>query len=163
MVIAVLVGMLSVAAPAAASSPECTGTIVQVALCVNEQTGEFSTLIAALQAAGLVDTLNGSGQFTVFAPTDAAFAYLGLNKDNVGDLDTATLTNILLYHVTAGEIFSTDLRRIQFVKMLNDQYTRVLKFPRVIYVNRSKVVLGDVDASNGVIHVIDCVLVPRRH
>ncbi len=163
MVLVVLASLLSMAAPAAASSPACTGTIVQVALCVNQQSGEFSTLIAALQAAGLVDALNGGGQFTVFAPTDAAFARLGLNKNNVGSLDKATLTNILLYHVASGEVFSKDLRRVQFVKMLNNQYTLVIKVPRAIYVNRAKVVLGDVDASNGVIHVIDRVLMPPRH
>lgn len=65
--------------------------------------------------------------------------------------------------MASGEVFSKDLRRVQFVKMLNNQYTLVIKVPRAIYVNRAKVVLGDVDASNGVIHVIDRVLMPPRH
>jgi uncharacterized surface protein with fasciclin (FAS1) repeats len=99
--------------------PSCTGTIVQIALCVNGQSGEFDTLIAALSSAGLVNALNGQGQFTVFAPTDEAFAKLGLTAANVDNLDTATLSNILLYHVASGERFAKDFRRRQSVKMLN--------------------------------------------
>src|SRR5688572_13869116 len=101
-----LVGSLAVAAtcvtgamqPQRAQASEGP-TIVEAALAVNAETGEFSTLIAAVVRAGLVDTLNGKRQFTVFAPTDAAFAKLGLNAGNIDTVPLDALTNILLYHV----------------------------------------------------------------
>src|SRR5690606_24188763 len=85
-------------------TPPAAPTVVEVALAVNAETGEFSTLIAALQAAGLVETLQGAGPFTVFAPTDAAFAAIDLNADNIGSLPVDALRNILLYHVAPGRL-----------------------------------------------------------
>lgn len=146
------------------SPPACSGTIVQIALCVNGQTGEFDTLIAALSTAGLVDALNAHGQFTVFAPTDAAFTRLGLTPANIGSVPPATLTNILLYHVASGERFAKDFRRRQNVTMLNGDKILVYRSNRNILIKfddgRARVVAGDIDATNGVIHVIDRVLLP---
>lgn len=159
-----LVVVAPIAAKSPATAPPCTGTIVQIALCVNGQSGEFDTLIAALSSAGLVNALNGQGQFTVFAPTDEAFAKLGLTAANIGNLDTATLSNILLYHVASGERFAKDFRRRQSVKMLNGDKIQVYRTYRTIVIRHeggtSRVVAGDIDATNGVIHVINRVLLP---
>jgi uncharacterized surface protein with fasciclin (FAS1) repeats len=135
-------------------------TIVEIALAVNADSGEFSTLIAAVSYAGLVDTLNGSRQFTVFAPTDAAFAKLGLNANNITNLPVDALTNILLYHVAPGERFSGDVVSSSRIRTMNKGFL----FPSVTsdgaFVNSSKIIAVDIDASNGVIHIIDTVLIP---
>lgn len=144
------------AATSARASQECP-TIVETALAVNAETGEFSTLIAAVVRAGLVDTLNGKRQFTVFAPTDAAFAKLGLNAGNIDTVPLAALTNILLYHVAPGERFAEDVVSASRVRMLNKQFAPIGEGPTI---GGAGFVAVDVDACNGVIHVIDSVLIP---
>lgn len=142
------------------AQPDDEPTIVEIALAVNAETGEFSTLIAALSTAGLVDTLNGNRQFTVFAPTDAAFAELGLNAGNIGTLPVDLLTNILLYHVAPGERFSGDVVSSDRIRTVSKGFL----FPSVTdegaFVNDSQIIAVDIDASNGVIHIIDAVLLP---
>lgn len=140
----------------AASQP----TIVEIALSVNSQTGEFSTLIAAVQAAGLVDVLNGKRQFTVFAPTDAAFAKLNLNAGNVGSLPKDVLTNILLFHVAPGERFASDVVSASKVRMMNKSFAAVEVNDMGAYIDGAKIIATNIDASNGVIHVIDTVMQP---
>jgi uncharacterized surface protein with fasciclin (FAS1) repeats len=135
-------------------------TIVDVALAVNSDTGEFSTLIAALAAADLVDTLDGNGQFTVFAPTDAAFSELDLNADNIGDLDTDTLTDILLYHVAKGRRMAEDVVESTQIRMLNRDFTMISLTDEGAFIDEALIVTTDVPADNGVIHIIDAVLVP---
>ncbi|HMO05970.1 MAG TPA: fasciclin domain-containing protein [Kiritimatiellia bacterium] len=138
-------------------------TIVDVAIAANEATGEFSTLIAAVVAADLVDTLSGFRRYTVFAPTDAAFAALGLNAQNVGLAPKKELRNILLYHVTSGKRFSGSVLGARFLRMANGEFTRVSVNPNGAFINQSRLLapdLIDIEASNGVIHVIDAVLVP---
>jgi uncharacterized surface protein with fasciclin (FAS1) repeats len=135
-------------------------TIVDFALSVNAETGEFSTLVAALVETGLVAALSGRNQLTVFAPTDAAFAAAGLDADNVGDLDTAVLTDILLYHVTRGRRYAASLNDGVAVKMLNGDETEVSVSGGVVVVNDANVVTPDLEASNGVVHVIGGVLTP---
>lgn len=148
--------------PQASAAPKAsTNTIVDVALSVNAKSGEFSTLIAALECTGLVPTLNGNGQYTVFAPTDAAFLKLGLNKGNVcSTFSKAALTNILLYHVAHGSLFSGDVASATQIRMLNKEFTTVSSQNGSLYINKSKIVTADVAASNGVIHIIDSVLLP---
>ena len=149
-----------VVTPAAARQPG--PTIVQTAIAVNAANGEFDELIAAVQRAGLVNVLNGNRQFTVFAPTDAAFhdLYAALNVSGVADIPVATLRAVLLHHVAPGERFSGDVVGSTRVRTLNGDFL----FPSVrggsAYVDGAQIVLADVDASNGVIHVIDQVLVP---
>ena len=126
--------------------------------------GSFTTLVAAVQAAGLEGALRGAGPFTVFAPTDDAFAKLpaGFVQQLLQPRNQAKLQELLLYHVAAGETFSRDLRRVQFVPTLAEKYLWVRKFWNgTVKVNDARVIAADVDASNGVIHVIDTVLVPR--
>jgi uncharacterized surface protein with fasciclin (FAS1) repeats len=150
--------LAAVAAPASAAQPSRDGSIVDTAIAVNAQTGEFSTLIAAVVAADLVDDLDGRRQFTVFAPTDAAFAKLGLNAGNIGSLDKATLTNILLYHVAPGERFAADVLASSKVRMLNKHFAAVDASAGTI--DGAPIIATDIDVSNGVIHVVSGVLLP---
>ena len=121
--------------------------------------GNFKTLVAAVQAAGLVDTLKGPGPFTVFAPTDEAFAKIpkatldGLLKDK------AKLTAVLTYHVVPGKVMAKDVKAGK-VKTVQGQEITVSTSMGVM-VDQSKVIATDVAASNGVIHAIDTVLMPK--
>ena len=157
--VSVLALLLVVAAmaPTAQAAPPGEPSIVDVAVAVNQDSGEFSTLIAALQAAGLVEALDGNKHYTVFAPTDAAFAQLGLNAGNVGSLPTETLTDIQLYHVTRGDRFSQSVLPVRQIRMLNGDFTHPSRDGTI---NGATIVAADIDAGNGVIHVIDAVLLP---
>ena len=123
--------------------------------------GSFTTLVAAVQAAGLVDTLKGAGPFTVFAPTDAAFAALpaGTVEDLLKPENKAKLTEILTYHVVAGKVMSSDLK--DGMKAATVEGAEItIDLDNGPMVNDAKVVTADVAADNGVIHVIDKVLIP---
>ena len=124
--------------------------------------GRFTTLVAAVTATGLADALS-DGEWTVFAPTDDAFAKLGLNAGNVaGAFSKAELTDILLYHALEGEFHSDKaLTVLGDVTMANGKLAGLKYFDGDIYVNDdSKVVIPDINASNGVIHVVDTVILP---
>jgi transforming growth factor-beta-induced protein len=148
------------AAPAAARQPG--PTIVDAAIAVNATTGEFDHLIAAVVRADLAGTLDGNRQFTVFAPTDAAFENLfdALGVGGVADIPVGTLTAVLLHHVSPGERLSGEVLSSSRVRMLDKGFT----FPSVAggipYIDNAAIVMADVDVSNGVIHVIDTVLLP---
>jgi uncharacterized surface protein with fasciclin (FAS1) repeats len=129
--------------------------IVDVAV----KNGSFKTLVAAVQAAGLVDTLKGPGPFTVFAPTDEAFAKIPKAKLDALLLDKAALTKILTYHVVAGKVMAKDVKAGK-VKTVQGS-TITIKTKGGVMVNGAKVVATDVAASNGVIHVIDTVIMPK--
>lgn len=135
------------------------GNIVQVA----EANGSFKTLTAALKAAGLDKTLASGGPYTVFAPTDAAFAALpeGTVEKLLKPENRATLVKILTYHVVSGENLSTSLKSGS-VNTLEGAPVRVDVGPNGVMVNTAKVMKADVKASNGVIHVIDKVMLPPR-
>jgi uncharacterized surface protein with fasciclin (FAS1) repeats len=131
-------------------------TIVEIAV----QDGRFDTLVAAVTATGLADALSG-GEWTVFAPTDDAFAKLGLNASNVASaFSKAELTDILLYHALSGEVNSDKaLTLLGDVRMANGKLAGLKTFDGDIYVNDdSKVIIPDIDAFNGVIHVVDTVI-----
>ena len=121
---------------------------------------DFSTLVAALSAAGLVETLQGEGPFTVFAPTDAAFAALpeGLLEKLLLPENIAALTAILTYHVVPGMVMSTDVTAGDVATV--EGSTIAITTDMGVMVNGANVVAVDVAASNGVIHVIDAVIVP---
>jgi len=142
-------------------APAEPGTIVDVAA----STEGFSTLVAAVEAAGLVETLSGEGPFTVFAPTDDAFAAaldaLGLTAEELL-ADTETLTSILTYHVVPGEVPSSDVVTLdgQSVATVNGAEVAISVDGETVMVNDATVTAVDVEASNGVIHVIDTVLLP---
>ena len=132
------------------------GDIVAVA----STTEGFSTLVAALEAAGLVETLQGEGPFTVFAPTDDAFAALpeGLLEKLLLPENLAVLQAILTYHVVSGAVYSTDVVAGDVATVEGSNVT--LATDAGVTVNGANVVLADVEALNGVIHVIDAVIVP---
>jgi uncharacterized surface protein with fasciclin (FAS1) repeats len=144
------VAMMAKAAPASG------GSIVDIA--VND--GRFTTLVAAVTATGLADALSG-GEWTVFAPTDDAFAKLSLNANNVaGAFSKAELTDILLYHALSGEVTSSKAKTLLGdVPMANGKIAGLKFFDGDIFVNDdAKVIIPDIDASNGVIHVVDTVI-----
>ena len=142
----------------AAGDEAAEGTIVDVAT----EAGDFTTLLAATQAAGLVETLSGPGPLTVFAPTDEAFAAaledLGLTADELL-ADKATLTSILTYHVVDGEVLSTDLTDGMKAPTVNGAELTI-DLSDGVKVNDATVTTPDVMASNGVIHIVDGVLLP---
>jgi uncharacterized surface protein with fasciclin (FAS1) repeats len=122
----------------------------------------FTTLVAAVTAAGLVETLSGKGPFTVFAPTNAAFAKLpaGTVEELVKPENKAKLAAILTYHVVAAKVMSTDLTEGQKATTVNGQKITV-SLVGGASINGAKVVTADLEASNGVIHVIDTVILPK--
>ena len=121
--------------------------------------GNFTTLVAAVEAAGLVETLKGEGPFTVFAPTDEAFA--ALPEGTVESLlaDPEALAAILTYHVVPGKVMSTDLSNGMMAATVNGADVTIMTEGGVM-VNDANVVTADIEASNGVIHVIDAVILP---
>jgi len=125
--------------------------------------GSFHTLAAALQAADLIDTLKGKGPFTVFAPTDEAFAKLpaGTVETLLKPENKDKLRAILTYHVVAGKVMSQQVVKMTSVKTVDGQSVTISTHDGAVMVNNAKVVKADIAASNGVIHVIDTVLLPE--
>ena len=125
--------------------------------------GNFKTLAAALGAAELVETLKGKGPFTVFAPTDKAFAKLpaGTVESLLKPANKQALTNILTYHVVAGDVKAADVVKLSSVRSLNGQSVTFKTVDGKVFVNNSTVVKPDIVSTNGTIHVIDNVLMPK--
>ena len=145
---------------AAGSNPQAQGKdIVDTAIAA----GSFKTLVAAVQAAGLVDTLKGKGPFTVFAPTDAAFAKLpaGTVEMLLKPENKAKLTAILTYHVVAGKVMAADVVKMTEGKTVQGGMVKVSAMGGKVMIDNAHVVTADIAASNGVIHVIDTVLMPK--
>ena len=155
-IVAIAVIALSVSIGAASATSK---NIVETAV----QSGKFNTLVAALKAAGLVNTLNGKGPFTVFAPSDTAFSKLptgtvdGLLKPE----NKANLVSILAYHVIPGKIMSGDIagKKISVKTVQGSEISVDAMYG--VKINDSNVVSADIAATNGVIHVIDKVLIPN--
>ncbi len=152
------------ALPAVASAQDGAAKPSKDIVGVAIEAGSFTTLVAALKAAGLVETLQGKGPFTVFAPTDAAFAKLPKGTVEALLADKAQLTAILTYHVVPGKVTAADV-----IKMgkgnpatVNGQTLAVSANMGKVRVNDANVVAADVMATNGVIHVIDTVVLPKK-
>ena len=141
------------------SNTKQPGNIVQV-LVAN---GDFKTLVTAVQAAGLVETLSAPGPFTVFAPTDAAFAKLPAGTLESLLANKEALSAILTYHVLAGKVTSAQIVKMGGAKpaTVNGQTLDIVLKDGKVYVNNAQVTIADMPASNGVIHVIDAVLLPK--
>jgi uncharacterized surface protein with fasciclin (FAS1) repeats len=156
--IGILVGASLFSGVLAQTAP---GTIVEVAA----GNKSFTTLVAAVKAAGLVETLSGAGPFTVFAPTDEAFAKLpkGTVEELVKPENKEKLTAILTYHVLAGKVMAADAIAAdgKMVKTVNGQELAVKVKDGKVMINDATVIIADVAASNGVIHAIDTVLLPK--
>lgn len=122
--------------------------------------GNFDTLVAAVQAAGLEDTLSEEGPFTVFAPTDEAFD--ALPEGTLDDLleDEEALTNVLLYHVADGELMAADVVEMESIETLQGEELTVNVTDDTVMVDGATIITTDIEASNGVIHVIDAVMIP---
>jgi transforming growth factor-beta-induced protein len=144
-------------APASSPSAAAAGDIVTVAT----EAGSFKTLLQAATAAGLVDTLKGAGPFTVFAPTDAAFAALPAGTLDALLKDPAKLKDILLYHVVPGKVTADQVVKLTTATTAEGKAIKISVKDGTVYLNDTvKVVTTDIPASNGVIHVIDAVLLP---
>lgn len=140
---------------APAATPAATADIVDTAVAA----GSFTTLAKALGAAGLVDTLKGPGPFTVFAPTDEAFAKLPAGTVEALLADKAKLTAVLTYHVVAGKVSAADVVKLTEATTVQGGKVKI-DASSGVKINNATVIKADIQATNGVIHVIDTVLLP---
>jgi uncharacterized surface protein with fasciclin (FAS1) repeats len=126
--------------------------------------GQFKTLVAAVQAAGLVETLKGEGPFTVFAPTDDAFAKLpeGTVEDLLKPENKDRLVAVLTYHVVAGKVKADDVVKLDKAETVQGQSVKIKVKDKKVMVDGAQVIKTDIMASNGVIHVIDSVILPTE-
>jgi len=157
----VLAGAL--AATSAMAEPAKDGATRQDIVDTAVAAGSFKTLAAALQAAGLIDTLKGAGPFTVFAPTDEAFAKLpaGTVETLLKPENKAKLTAILTYHVVPGNVASKQAKKLKSAKTVNGKELAIAFKGGVLTVDKAKVAKADIACTNGVIHVIDTVVLPE--
>jgi uncharacterized surface protein with fasciclin (FAS1) repeats len=135
-----------------------TKNIVQTAVAA----GQFTMLATVLQAAGLVETLESAGPFTVFAPTDEAFKKLPAGTLDALLKDPAKLKAVLLYHVVSGEVLAKDVVKLKSAKSVEGSVLKIATGKGGVMVDGAKVTATDILASNGVIHVIDTVLIPAK-
>lgn len=155
-----VIGTLTIAlltSTAFAGNTNASPDIVDVAV----KAGSFNTLVAAVKAAGLVETLKAEGPYTVFAPTDEAFAKLpeGTVASLLKPENKQKLTEILTYHVIAAKVMAKDVKTGQ-VKTVNGKKVQISVTDKGVSIDKAKVVKTDIQASNGVIHVIDHVILP---
>ncbi len=149
-----LAGFFALALSSAATAADIVDTAIA---------GKFNTLVAAVKAAGLVDTLKGPGPFTVFAPTDEAFAKLpeGVLENLLKPENKAKLQSVLTYHVVPGKVMSRDAVKLNSAKTAQGSSINIKAMDNGLMVNDAHVVKADIEASNGVIHVIDKVILPQ--
>ncbi len=152
--------MLSIAATVNAHNHKMKKDIVDVAA----SNPDFSTLVAAVKAAGLVNVLKGEGPFTVFAPTNAAFEKLptGTLESLLKPENKDTLVGILTYHVVTGKVMASDVVKLTSATSVQGQDISIKVDNGKVMLNNANVVATDVKASNGVIHVIDTVILPKQ-
>jgi len=159
LLVAALVAVAALAAATVSQARPTThrqGDIVATAAAA----GKFTTLTKLLKRAGLVSALRQPGPYTVFAPTDAAFKKVPKKTLNALLANKAKLKAVLLYHVVAGKVTAADVSMLKSAKTLNGQRVRIRVSGSNVFVNQAKVTKADVMASNGVIHVINAVLIP---
>lgn len=144
---------LTIAAPARAAEKDIVTTAVEA--------GTFKTLAKLLTDAGLVDTLKGAGPFTVFAPTDEAFAKVPKATLDALAADRAKLKAVLTYHVVAGKVMAADVVKLKDAKTVQGSSVKIAVTGGKVTVDAANVVKTDIAASNGVIHVIDAVILPK--
>ena len=135
---------------------EPTQNIVEIAVGA----GTFNTLVAAVKAAGLVETLSGEGPFTVFAPTDDAFAEIPAEDLKALLADKAALTAVLTYHVVPGKVMASDVVGLTSATTVNGQTVDIKVMDGKVWIDGAQVVTTDIEATNGVIHVINKVILP---
>ena len=123
--------------------------------------GSFGTLVAAVKAADLVETLKSKGPFTVFAPTDEAFAQIPEGQLNALLADKEALTAVLTYHVVPGKVMASDVVNLKSAQTVNGQSVGIKVWDGKVMIDAAQVVTADIEASNGVIHVVDKVILPK--
>jgi len=155
-VVAAILAAAFVLPPAPARAADAEKDIVDTAIAA----GSFNTLVKAVQAAGLVETLKGPGPFTVFAPTDEAFAKLPAGTLESLLKDIPKLKGVLTYHVVPGKVLAADVVKLTAAKTVQGQSVKI-GTANGVTVDGAKVVKTDILTSNGVIHVIDSVILPR--
>jgi uncharacterized surface protein with fasciclin (FAS1) repeats len=155
----IMLGLLVLVPALTMKSSAATQNIVQIAA----GNPDFSTLVTALKAADLVKTLEGDGPFTVFAPTNKAFAKIKKADLDALLADKAALTKVLTYHVVSGKVMAADVMKMnkQMAKTVEGSELKISVMGKTVRINNSKVTAVDIEASNGVIHVIDTVLMPK--
>lgn len=153
---ALMIAVLSFASANYMSKME-SENIVQTAIGA----GQFKTLVAAVKAAGLVETLSGPGPFTVFAPTDEAFAKLPKGTVEALLQDKDKLTAILTYHVVSGKVLAADVMKLTSAMTVQGQEVSIMIKDGKVMVDNAQVITTDIICSNGVIHVIDSVILPK--
>ena len=151
--IAATLAVAFTAAPASAQTRDIVDTAVGA--------GMFNTLVTAVKAANLVETLKGAGPFTVFAPTDEAFAKVPKATLDALLKDTAKLKEVLTYHVVAGKVMAADVVKLKEAKTVQGSSVKIAVNGGTVSVDNARVIKTDVAASNGVIHVIDSVIMPK--
>jgi uncharacterized surface protein with fasciclin (FAS1) repeats len=151
---------LALALPAASAGAQAPAQAQRDIVDTAVAAGQFTTLARALQAAGLVETLKGPGPFTVFAPTDAAFAKVPSDLLNSLLANQEQLRAVLTYHVVAGRVLAADVVRLTTARTVQGENVRITTSGGAVRINDANVVTADVLASNGVIHVVDTVLLP---
>jgi uncharacterized surface protein with fasciclin (FAS1) repeats len=149
-----------VSGPATAADSEASAKAAGDIVAVAREAGSFGTLLTALEAAGLVETLEGPGPFTVFAPTDAAFAKVPADQLTALLADPDQLKAVLTYHVVAGKVLAADVVKLESAKTVQGSSVAIDASDGV-RVDGALVTTADVPASNGVIHVIDTVILPE--
>jgi uncharacterized surface protein with fasciclin (FAS1) repeats len=154
-VVAAVLGVVTLAGSSAAADTAAKD-IVDTAVGA----GSFQTLVKALEAADLVSTLKSPGPFTVFAPTDEAFAALPKEKLEALLKDKAALAAVLTYHVVPGKVLAADVVKVSSAKTVQGQVLSISTVGQEVRVNNAKVVKTDIPCTNGVIHVIDAVVLP---
>jgi uncharacterized surface protein with fasciclin (FAS1) repeats len=159
MVLTASIALFAISAEAGSYGPKASKNIVETA----SSNGSFNTLVAAVQAAGLSDTLQGDGPFTVFAPTDEAFAKLppGTVENLLLPENKDQLVSILTYHVVAGKVTSAQVVKLDSATTVNGQDVQINIENDKVMVDGATIAAVDVMASNGVIHVIDEVILPN--
>jgi transforming growth factor-beta-induced protein len=155
------------AEPAATAAPVAEPTAAPAATAADIvdtaiADGRFTTLVAAVQAAGLVDTLKGAGPFTVFAPTDDAFKKLPAGTVEGLLADPDTLKDILLYHVVSGKVMAADAAKLTEAPTVQGANITIEAADGKVMINDATVIIADIETSNGVIHVIDTVILPPQ-
>ena len=156
-VAAAAVALVSIGAQATGSAP--SKDIVDTAV----EAGSFKTLAAALQAADLISTLKSEGPFTVFAPTDAAFAKIPKADLDALLSDKRALTEVLTYHVVSGKVMAADVVKLTQAKTVEGSPVKIRVVDGKVMINNANVSATDIAASNGVIHVIDTVIMPVKN
>ena len=158
LIVFTLIGVALTAGPALAATPDGQTAPSIIDRAIDD--GRFSTLVSALQEASLFDTLRGEGPFTVFAPTDDAFNAVPSETLNTLLADPAALRDVLLYHVVPGRLLAAEVANLASIETAMGQPLTVSVEGNVIKINEAQIIMTDIEATNGVIHVIDAVLLP---